>query len=119
MPRGLRLWLARLAAPAALLLAATVAILAVRSALDSAEQARTTSTTVATTPQPGLTTTTTRPSKKKPAAPAAEPEFYTVESGDTLATIADQYGTTVEEILLLNPDVDPVELSIGQRIRVQ
>jgi LysM repeat protein len=118
VPRRVRLWLARLAAPAALLLAATVAVLAVRSALDSAEQARTTtSTTVATAPEPA--TTSKRPAPATTATTAAEPEFYTVESGDTLATIADQYGTTVEEILLLNPDVDPVELSIGQRIRVQ
>jgi LysM repeat protein len=113
MPR-VRLWLARLAAPAALLLAATVAVLLVRSALDSADQARTTtSTPTVTQPAPA------RPPPARTATTKAEAEFYTVQAGDTLASIADQYGTTVEEILLLNPKVDPVELSIGQRIRVQ
>ena len=118
MPPRLRLWLARLAAPAALLLAATVAVLLVRSALDTAEeQTRTTTTTAETAPA--------RPAPPPPPRPAgtatteAEAEFYTVQSGDTLATIADQYGTTVEELLLLNPEVDPIELSVGQRIRVQ
>jgi Tfp pilus assembly protein FimV len=117
VPPRLRLWLARLAAPAALLLAATVAVLLVRSAIDTAEeQTRTTATaTTATQPAPPPPP---RP-RRRTGTGQAEAEFYTVQSGDTLATIADQYGTTVEELLLLNPDVDPIELSIGQRIRVQ
>ena len=93
-------------------------MLLVRSALDTAEeQTRTTTTTVETAPA--------RPAPPPPPRPAgtatteAEAEFYTVQSGDTLATIADQYGTTVEELLLLNPEVDPIELSVGQRIRIQ
>ena len=42
-----------------------------------------------------------------------------IEAGDTLAVIADRYETTVEELLVLNPDIDPVSLTIGQRIRVK
>ena len=42
-----------------------------------------------------------------------------IEAGDTLAVIADRYSTTVEELLVLNPDIDPVSLTIGQRIRVK
>jgi Tfp pilus assembly protein FimV len=117
VPPRLRLWLARLAAPAALLLAATVAVLLVRSAIDTAEEQ---------TPTTATATTATEPAPPPPPRPRrrtgtgqAEAQFYTVQSGDTLATIADQYGTTVEELLLLNPDVDPIELSIGERIRVQ
>jgi LysM repeat protein len=114
--RGVRVWLARLAAPAALLLAATVAVLLVRSALESGDDG-------------GGTTTT--PTVTQPAAPPAQPpaggttttaaatEFYRVRRGDTLETIAEQYGTTVEQLLVLNPEVDPVELAIGERIRVQ
>ena len=113
MPR-LRLWVARLAAPAALLLAATVAVLLVRSALDSDDGARTTTTATETRP---ATTAATPPAGGTTAQ--AEAQFYRVQAGDTLETIADQYGTTVEELLTLNPDVDPVGLSIGERIRVQ
>ena len=42
-----------------------------------------------------------------------------IEAGDTLADVADQFDTTVEQLLVLNPDVDPVALTIGQRIRVK
>jgi LysM repeat protein len=114
--------LARLAAPAAFLLAATVAILLVRSALSSNDvpaPATTGTPTVAEArrqqpaPAPATTATTTAP-----VTSAAEAQFYVIEAGDTLESVADQYGTTVEELLVLNPDVDPVALTIGQRIRV-
>ena len=42
-----------------------------------------------------------------------------IQAGDTLAVVAEQYDTTVEQLLVLNPDVDPVALTIGQRIRVK
>jgi LysM repeat protein len=115
MPPRLRLWLARLAAPAALLLAATVAVLLVRSALDTADARETTTVTTVTRP---AATPATPPPAGTTTAPA-ETQFYRVRAGDTLETIAEQYGTTVEELLALNPDVDPVELAIGERIRVQ
>jgi LysM repeat protein len=111
MPRRVRLWLARLAAPAALLLAATVAVLLIRSALQSDDTGTTTTPTVATSPPSAAPT--------PPPATGADARYYRVRSGDTLETIADQYGTTVEELLALNPNVDPVELTIGERIRVQ
>ncbi len=42
---------------------------------------------------------------------------YTVKSGDTLGGIADQFNTTVKELLRLNPDiVDPRFIYIGQII---
>jgi Tfp pilus assembly protein FimV len=116
VPPRLRLWLARLAAPAALLLAATVAVLLVRSAIDTAEEQTPTTATATTATEPAPPPP--RP-RRRTGTGQAEAQFYTVQSGDTLATIADQYGTTVEELLLLNPDVDPIELSIGERIRVQ
>jgi LysM repeat protein len=41
-----------------------------------------------------------------------------VRSGDTLATIAEANGTTVERLLELNPGIDPVALPVGARVRV-
>jgi LysM repeat protein len=116
MPPRLRLWLARLAAPAALLLAATVAVLLVRSALDRGGDDGA-ATTVTTVTRPAATPATPPPAGTGAEQP--ERQFYRVRSGDTLETIAEQYGTTVEELLALNPNVDPVELSIGERLRVQ
>jgi len=107
---------ARFAAPAAFLAAATVAVLLVRSAL-SDEQ-------VAPQPAPTTTAATTQATTTTGASPgtttaAAEPEFYEIQAGDTLETIAAEHETTVEQLLVLNPDLDPVALPIGQRIRVE
>lgn len=109
---------ARFAAPAAFLLAVTILVLIVRSATSEDEPA--TTPTVATTTAP---TTTAAPAATKPPADTtptttAAVSTYTIEAGDTLQTIADQYGTTVEQLLVLNPDVDPTALQIGQTIRV-
>lgn len=39
---------------------------------------------------------------------------YTIKSGDTFYFLAQRYNTTVEEIMKLNPGVDPKNLQIGQ-----
>ena len=90
-----------------------MAVLLIQSALESGDDTSTTTTpTVATSPPSAAPT-------PPPAVTGADRRFYRVRSGDTLETIAEQYGTTVEVLLVLNPDVDPVELTIGERIRVQ
>jgi LysM repeat protein len=105
---------ARYAAPIAFLAAATVAILLVRSGLDNGDatppSVTTAATTTAATTEPGTTGSTTN---------AAGAEFYVIQAGDTLAVIADEHDTSVEQLLVLNPDVDPVALNVGQRIRVK
>ncbi len=110
---------ARFAAPAAFLAAATVAVLLVRSGLDdggaAAPPAVVTTTAPATT-EPASTTTAPAPAPTTTAGPA---EFYVIEAGDTLAVVADLYDTTVEQLLVLNPEIDPVALNIGDRIRVK
>ena len=103
---------ARVAAPLAFLVLATLGIVAVREALNESPSTRPAPTaTVETTPrtEPAATETT-------PATTAGE--FYRVQAGDTLESIAAENGTTVEELLELNPGIDPVALRIGQRIRV-
>ena len=42
-----------------------------------------------------------------------------MESGGTLDQIALDNDTTVEQLLLLNPGLDPTGLQVGQRIRVR
>jgi LysM repeat protein len=112
--------LTRYGAPAAFLAAATIAVLLIKAglsggneptptvgALPTAMQTATAPTTTAKLVLTGATTTT-----------AGEGQYYVVQSGDTLGSIALEYDTTVEELLRLNPDVDPTALNIGQRIRV-
>jgi Tfp pilus assembly protein FimV len=104
--------LVRLAAPAAFLLAATIAVLLVRAGLraDDDEQREPATVARATRAQP--TTSEGRP----PRPP--EPRTYTVQEGDTLDQIALDFDTTVERLLELNPDIEPTELRPGQRLRV-
>ena len=47
------------------------------------------------------------------------PRRYTVEPGDTPSSIAEDTGVPLEEILRLNPDLDPQTLSPGQRIKLR
>ena len=109
--------LARFAAPAAFLLAATIAVLIVRAALSDGDAATTPS--AATTAALVTTTTNATDTGTGETTPAAGAQFYKIRAGDTLAVVAVQYNTTVEQLMVLNPDVDPVALTIGQRIRVK
>ena len=121
MTEGQRRQLARLGAPAAFLLAFTIFVLIVRSGGDGEEAAATATqaaaTQAATTAPPA---TTQAPPTTAPATTAeAEGEFYEIQSGDTLETVAAEQGTTVDALVELNPGIDPRALTIGQRIRVR
>lgn len=48
--------------------------------------------------------------------PCASGLFWTAAPGDTYYTIAQATGTTVEELMALNPTVDPRNLQVGQNI---
>ena len=47
------------------------------------------------------------------------PRRYRVKTGDTPSSIAEKTGVPLEEILRLNPDLDPQTLSPGQRIKLR
>ena len=105
--------LARFAAPAAFLLAVTIAVLLVRAGFQGgtsggATTGLTTTTSPAATTTVETSTTTTQPAKR----------FYTIQAGDTLDIVAAKYGKTVDDLVTLNPGVDPHALRIGQKIRV-
>jgi LysM repeat protein len=95
---------ARLVAPLVLLLCAAAVLLIVQRTLN--EDAGSPAT--ATTPTPEARTTTTR-----------APRTYRVRSGDTMGSIAERYDLSVDELLQLNPDVDPQTLRAGQRLRLR
>jgi LysM repeat protein len=115
-------------APAAFLAAVTIAVILIKAGLNggsgstttvglpttsTATMAATTTTKlVLTGPQAGTTSTATDTT-------AAGAAYYVVQSGDTLGSIAGKYSTTVDELMTLNPGIDPTALNIGQRIRVK
>lgn len=110
---------ARFAASAAFLAAATVAVLLVRSGLSDGSPSQPAAPATETQRSTAPSTTTGAEVTLPAATTAVEPVFYEIKAGDTLEIVAEQQGTTVERLLILNPDVDPVALTIGQRIRVK
>ena len=107
--------LARYAAPAAFLLAVTIAALLIRSGFESGSSGSATPATIATTTTQSATTTA---STSTTTATAEAKQYYTIQAGDTLDTVAARYGKTTDDLLALNPGVDPHALRIGQKIRV-
>jgi LysM repeat protein len=103
------------AAPAAFLLAVTIAVLLVRSAMTGGD----TTSAVTTLPPPARTTvaTTTTTTKKTPKR--AAPRFYTVVAGDTFGVISSKTGVPVARIAQLNPGADSNALFIGQKLRLR
>lgn len=105
--RGWRAEVKRYAAPVAFLAAVTIAVLLVRSGLDT--DSPSSPTTVGTTTA-ATTTVTTRHRR---------PQYYRVRAGETISDVALRFNTTVAALLTLNPKVRPTQLSVGQRIRVR
>ena len=101
----------RLAAPAAFLAGITVAVLLVRAGVNDGETTTAAQTSIATTT---AATTAVMQTATQPMA-----VFVEVESGGTLDQIALDNDTTVEQLLQLNPGLDPTALQVGQRIRVR
>jgi LysM repeat protein len=103
---------ARYAAPAAFLLAVTIAVLLIRSGLSGGDA--TTTTERGPTTRPATTRASTVTGKKSSAA-----RFYTVVSGDTFGAIAAKTGISVEQLQRLNPGVSSNALRVGERLRVK
>jgi N-acetylmuramoyl-L-alanine amidase len=56
-----------------------------------------------------------------PSKPAALPDYYTIQEGDTFWSIAHKDGAggvTVEDLIAANPGVDPRNLKVGQVIKL-
>jgi LysM repeat protein len=107
LSRGWRGQLKRYGAPTAFLAAVTIAVLLVRSGLQTTSSPAT--TPVATTRSSTTPTTTTV---------VRRPRFYRVRFGETLSDVAIRFDTTVEDLLALNPGIEPTSLEVGQRIRI-
>jgi Tfp pilus assembly protein FimV len=100
-------WFIRYALPAGFLLVATVAILLVRPALHDAPAA------------PAVQPPAQHPPPSRARVRSTRASAYSVRSGDTLGTIAERFGTTVDQLLVLNPGVDPHALRVGQTLRTE
>lgn len=107
----------RYAAPVAFLVAATIAVLLVRSALHRSTPSPTVPVTRTAKLAPTTATSQAKP-RSKPASTATAPRYYIVQAGDTFGKIAAREGKTVAAIERLNPGVVSTALHVGQKIRV-
>jgi LysM repeat protein len=110
----------RYAAPAAFLLAVTIAVALVRAGFESGRSNSSAATATALPPTQTVRTTpatTTTTKKKKPPKPAEQ--FTTVQAGDTFSVIAKRTSVPVATIEQLNPKVSSTSLHIGERIRIK
>jgi LysM repeat protein len=102
---------ARFLAPLALVAVVVALLLVVKSSLD--DPAATTGSRPQSSGQP--TASPTGKGKKQRKGPRR----YRVKNGDTPTSIAEKTGVPLDEILRLNPDLDPQTLSPGQRIKLR
>ena len=96
----------RWVAPIAFLAVITIGALLVRAGFEQGRHHRATS--------PTTTVTSKETHSRKPRV-----RSYTIQSGDTLASIAAKTGTSVARLEQLNPGINPTALRVGQKIRVQ
>jgi LysM repeat protein len=109
----LRTWLVRLIAPLAFILAAVVLVVVIERALEDSS-----SSSASPEPAPVVSESVPAESETLPETVPLEEQFYRIRAGDTLEAISQQFGTSVERLLELNPGIDPLALSPGRRIRV-
>jgi LysM repeat protein len=100
--------LAHYGAPVFFLLAVTVVVLILRSGLSGGTQS-----SVPTSSTGKVTTTFATTSQQR-----TKTRIYTVRSGDTFGAIAIRFRVSVEDIVALNPGVEPTALHVGQKIKV-
>jgi hypothetical protein len=103
---------ARWAAPTAFLVAVTVVVLLVRAGLAHH------SSKGSVSPPAAIATTATTETATVPYVRPGRRRYYRVQSGDTLSTIALRFRTTVRYVELLNPGLDPANLTVGRRLRI-
>lgn len=106
----------RYVAPAAFLLAATIAIVLIRSGLESGSSAPA-PRTLPTIPRKHVATTTATTTARSATKGAAK--FWTVQAGDTFGVISSKTGVPVATIEQLNPNVKSTSLFIGEKLRLR
>jgi LysM repeat protein len=107
----------RYVAPAAFLLAATIAVVLIRSGLQAGTSRATTTSAVTTRPHKTVSSSTTAAAGT--TTTASGPRFWTVKAGDTFGVISTKSGVPVATIQQLNPNVKSTSLFIGQKLRLR
>ena len=105
----------RYAAPAAFLLAVTVAVVLIRAGMDSGTDSPATATVARTSTHKTVDVGTTTTTKTHTTAN----RYWTVQAGDTFGSISSKSGVPVATIEQLNPTVKSTSLFIGEKLRLR
>ncbi|HEX7255230.1 MAG TPA: LysM domain-containing protein [Gaiellaceae bacterium] len=100
-------WFVRYGFPVLALAAVTAIVVLARPALHGGDAA-----------PAAPTTSVAEELRAKPRTKRAQATAYSIRSGDTLASIAEKFGTSVDRLMELNPGIDPTALRVGEPIRV-
>ena len=109
----------RYAAPAAFLLAVTIAVVLIHSGLQNGSNATATAAEPTTTARKVVATTTIAKKHATTTTPTDAQGFWTVQAGDTFGVISSKTGVPVATIEQLNPNVKSTSLFIGEKIRIK
>ena len=112
-------WGARLLAPLAFFTAATILVLLVHSSLNPGAEADTPAATERAADAENRPQGQGSGTQAGSGNEGQRRRFYRVREGDTLGAIADEFDTTVDDLMALNPGIDPTALTPGQRVRVR
>ncbi|HEX7526793.1 MAG TPA: LysM domain-containing protein [Gaiellaceae bacterium] len=107
----------RYVAPAAFLLAATIAVVLIHSGVEAGSSHHAATTLGSITLPKHIVTTTAGTTTTKTTAAAKR--FWTVQAGDTFGVISSKTGVPVATIEQLNPTVHSTSLFIGEKIRLR
>ena len=110
-----RLSLARFLAPLALIACTVAVLMLVMGSGVTGDDSSSDSSGARNLPTATERTTSTPAGPKKKQIPAT----YTIRANDTLSGIAARWGTTVEKLQELNPELDPQGLVAGQKIKLR
>lgn len=114
----------RYLAPAAFLLAVTIAVVLIRAGLESGGDHAARPAAVVPAPPKHVVVTSTRTTRAKKTKPTATSttagtSFWTVQAGDTFGVISSKSGVPVAKIEQLNPNASSTSLHIGEKIRLR
>jgi len=110
--QGRRRSAARLLAPLALLLAVGAVLVVIQSSTEPEDSGGGGGQTTAGEQTEQPTDTGTQPTRPRRAS-------YTVKLNDTLGLISEKTGVAVERLQELNPELDPQNLIVGQKIKLR
>jgi LysM repeat protein len=108
----------RILAPVALI-AFAVALAMIITSTDKSNGGNSTSANQAAKARDLGTSTSRRHSRHRSARDRLPKRIYVVQDGDTLGSIAEKTGVSVEKLQALNPGLDQFSLQTGQKIKIR